>query len=156
MTLQKSIVGGVLLAAASAVSGETPGPQGLDCMTQALYFEARSEGWRGMLLVAAVVKNRASRPQWPATICEVIRQGPVRNGVPVRNACQFSFWCDSLDERMSEEASFLLAKMIAEAAMYSFEIDGFEGITHYHATWVQPHWPKLSLVGQWGSHKFYR
>lgn len=33
-----------------------------DCMAEAMYFEARGEGWRGMLAVGVVARNRVRDP----------------------------------------------------------------------------------------------
>jgi spore germination cell wall hydrolase CwlJ-like protein len=41
----------------------------LDCLTQAVYYEARGEGRDGMKAVAQVVLNRARHPAFPKTVC---------------------------------------------------------------------------------------
>lgn len=44
------------------------------CLAEAMYFEARDQGWRGMLAVGIVIKNRVASPRYPADICSVVRQ----------------------------------------------------------------------------------
>ncbi|MFM8375734.1 MAG: cell wall hydrolase, partial [Phenylobacterium sp.] len=71
--------------------GERPAVAGrdLDCLTQAVYYEARGEGRAGMQAVAQVVLNRARHPAFPKTICGVVFQGASR-----QTGCQFSFTCN--------------------------------------------------------------
>ncbi|MGH6921343.1 MAG: cell wall hydrolase, partial [Geminicoccaceae bacterium] len=57
------------------------------CLALAMYWEAQSEGPDGMLAVAAVVLNRVAHPEFPDTVCGVVRQGG--ESPP----CQFSWWC---------------------------------------------------------------
>jgi hypothetical protein len=45
------------------------------CLALALYWEARAEGPHGMLAVASVVLNRVRHPQFPDTVCEVVKEG---------------------------------------------------------------------------------
>lgn len=44
------------------------------CLAGAVYFEARAESLEGQLAVAEVVLNRAASGEYPATICEVVKQ----------------------------------------------------------------------------------
>src|ERR1700744_5655884 len=45
--------------------------RGADCLTQAVYFEARGETPRGQAAVAQVVLNRVANPSFPKTVCGV-------------------------------------------------------------------------------------
>ena len=62
----------------------------LDCLAQAIYYEARSESEDGQRAVAQVVLNRVRHPAWPNSVCGVVYQGPMRAG----GGCQFTFTCD--------------------------------------------------------------
>ena len=73
------------------------------CLAEAMYFEARDQGWRGMLAVGIVIQNRVRDPRYPETVCAVVRQGKYRNGNPVRNKCQLSYYCDVKPERPAEK-----------------------------------------------------
>jgi spore germination cell wall hydrolase CwlJ-like protein len=127
------------------------------CLAEALYFEARNQGWRGQLAVGVIILNRVDHPKYPNTVCEVIRQGRYWQGNPVKDACQFSFWCDQKHERPQEQAAWDTAKEIAQLLlMRNIEIAGLEGATHYHATSVTPGWSKvLERRQKIGDHVFY-
>ena len=55
------------------------------CLAEAMYYEARDQGWRGMLAVGVVIQNRVRDDRYPDTVCGVVRQGKYRNGNPVRH-----------------------------------------------------------------------
>src|SRR3954468_6506981 len=61
----------------------------LDCLTAAVYYEARSESEDGQRAVAQVVLNRVRHPAFPKSVCGVVYQGSNR-----ATGCQFSFTCD--------------------------------------------------------------
>jgi len=56
------------------------------CLTEALYFEARGETIKGQFAVAEVILNRVASRAYPNTLCGVVNQGTGR-----RHACQFSY-----------------------------------------------------------------
>src|SRR6476660_5886742 len=62
----------------------------LQCLTQAIYYEARNQSDDGERAVAQVVLNRVRHPAFPNTVCGVVYQGAVRPG----GGCQFTFTCD--------------------------------------------------------------
>lgn len=45
-----------------------------NCLKNALYYEARSEGKLGILAVASVIENRKNSSRYPSTYCNVINQ----------------------------------------------------------------------------------
>ena len=59
----------------------------LECLSQAIYYEARSQSDDGQRAVAQVVLNRVRHPAFPKTVCGVVYEG-------VGGVCQFSFACD--------------------------------------------------------------
>ena len=61
----------------------------LDCLTQAVYYEARSEPIDGQRAVAQVVLNRVRNPAYPNSVCGTVYEGSRR-----ATGCQFSFTCD--------------------------------------------------------------
>lgn len=127
------------------------------CLAEAMYFEARDQGWRGMMAVGVVVQNRVAHRKYPDTICAVVRQGRYWNGNPVRDKCQFSYYCDGKHERPAEPGPWTTAQEIAQLLLISrIEIEGLEDATHYHATWVTPHWSKVfERRYRLGDHIFY-
>jgi spore germination cell wall hydrolase CwlJ-like protein len=42
---------------------------GRKCLAEAMYYEARDQGWRGMLAVGIVIQNRVSDARYPETAC---------------------------------------------------------------------------------------
>ena len=122
------------------------------CLAEAMYFEARDQGTIGMIAVGVVIQNRVDHPKYPDTIC-----GRYWNGNPIRDKCQFSYWCDGRPERPAEKEVWKEAQDVAELLL-STQIDmvGLERATHYHATWVTPKWSKfLEPCTRIGQHIFY-
>ena len=127
------------------------------CMAEAIYYEARSQSQLGQLAVAIVIRNRMKDPRWPSTACEVVKDGRYWNGHPVRNMCQFSYWCDGKPERPAEKEAWDIATHIAKLVYNNnIEVEDLEKATHYHALSVRPSWAdKLIPCLQIGDHKFY-
>lgn len=123
------------------------------CLSTGIYFEARGETYRGQVAVAQVIMNRVEHGNYPDTICGVVYQNQHR-----RNACQFSFACDGIPDRVNEPEAWARAQEITakvlDAEIYLTEVDD---ATHYHATYVRPHWARnMERVSQVGLHVFYR
>ncbi|MBN9317391.1 MAG: cell wall hydrolase [Devosia sp.] len=123
------------------------------CMATAIYFEARGESYRGQVAVGQVVMNRVAHRLYPDTICGVVFQNQNK-----RNACQFSFACDGIPERVTEQKSWDQAMQIAKDVIAGKEYLTEVGYaTHYHATYVYPHWaPRMKKVTKIGMHVFYQ
>ena len=146
----------------------------LYCLAKNIYFEAKSEPIAGQYAVADVVLNRVKDSRFPNTICEVVYEGPVRESWqtkkqpdledaeriyhPIRDRCQFSWWCDGKSDNMKDGDAWRKAQEIAYRLVNDYKHRGLtEGATHYHATYVNPKWaPTLDLVGRIGTHIFYR
>ncbi len=123
----------------------------LDCLTEAVYFEARSESPRGQAAVAQVVMNRLANPNFPKTVCGVVFQGASRPG------CQFTFACDGSMRHPLDETAWDRARTVAEQALAGIRVAAIGEATHYHTTEVQPYWEASMLrVAQVGLHVFYR
>ena len=118
----------------------------LDCLTQAIYYEARGEGPAGQAAVAQVVLNRVRHPSFPKSVCAVVYQG-----------CQFSFACDGSTRRGREAGAWNRAQRIATKALSGAVVANVGNATHFHTVNVSPNWgPSLMRVGQVGLHIFYR
>ena len=123
----------------------------LDCLTQAVYFEARGETPRGQAAVAQVVLNRVKHPAFPKTVCAVVFQGAATHG------CQFSFACDGSMRRGREVGAWDRARKIASRALAGAVTADIGSATHFHTTGVAPGWgPRMLRVTQVGLHVFYR
>lgn len=123
------------------------------CMATAIYFESRGESYRGQVAVAQVVMNRVGHKLYPSTICGVVFQNQSK-----RNACQFSFACDGIPERINDQKSWKQAQQIASEVVSGKEYLTEVGYaTHYHATYVRPHWaPRMTKLTKIGLHVFYQ
>lgn len=123
----------------------------LDCLTQAVYFEARGESPRGQAAVAQVVLNRVANPSFPKTVCGVVFQGAASHG------CQFSFACDGSMGRGRDVDAWDRARRVAERALSGVSAADIGSATHFHTIDVQPAWgPQMLRVAQVGLHVFYR
>ena len=131
----------------------------LNCLVEAVYYEARSEPVIAQLAVANVVLERVRDERFPNTICEVVHQGRYnRKGHPIRHKCMFSYWCDGKPERMKEIEALKTAISVSEMAINGVVVEVTVGATHYHAIYVRPHWilsHKFMELGQLGRHIFY-
>ena len=147
----------LLLIALLLIASPVQANEDRSCLARAMYFEARDQGWRGMLAVGVVVKNRMMHPRWPSTACGVVRQGRYWKGNPVRHMCQFSYWCDGKHERPTEPGPWSTALDLANQILVAdLTIEGLEEATHYHALSVTPQWSRtLDHCGTIGEHKFY-
>ena len=132
----------------------------ITCLAVAIYFEARSEPIAGQLAVAQVVLNRVADERYPDTVCEVITEGPTYpSGHPVRDKCQFSFWCDGKPEDIHDYEAWQTAIRVATIATETsaLPIDISEGAMFYHATSVSPSWRHtMQMTARIGQHIFYR
>ena len=125
----------------------------LDCLAQAIYYEARSESEDGQRAVAQVIVNRVRHPAWPNSVCGVVYQGPLRAG----GGCQFTFTCDGSLERRAEGVGWARARVLAAEALAG-RVHAPVGLsTHYHTWAVAPSWaPRLARTTAIGAHIFYR
>ena len=123
------------------------------CLTEALYFEARGESMSGIFAVAEVIMNRRDSAKFPNTICKVISQG-VREG---SRACQFSYKCDGHAEVYHEREAFYKVAKIAQIVLDQRAPDLTAGATYYHADFVNPRWARsFTNTAKIGKHLFYR
>jgi spore germination cell wall hydrolase CwlJ-like protein len=134
------------------ISGDsTDQERALQCLAQAVYYEAGFEPVAGRRAVAQVVLNRLRHPAFPKSICGVVYQGS-NSGV-----CQFTFVCDGALYRAPEPDAWRQARAIAQAALAGYVERSVGEATHYHADYVAPRWaPLLAKITQIGAHIFYR
>ena len=124
----------------------------LDCLTQAVYFEARGESPAGQAAVAQVVLNRVRKAGFPKSVCGVVFQGSARG-----TGCQFSFACDGSMGRGRESRAWVQARHIATRALAGAVMTAVGDATHFHTVNVSPDWSRdLRQVAQVGLHIFYR
>jgi len=140
------------LAAVSpaVVAGQQDNP--LDCLALTLYWEAGSEGREGMIAVGWVVLNRRAHPEFPSTVCEVVRQGGEQPG------CQFSYWCDGRGDAPQDQELWAQAAAVARELLSDRVADPTGGALFFHAAsltavpWKRPRERTLQI----GNHIYYR
>lgn len=136
----------------------------VNCMALNIYYEARSSNLADQYAVADTVLNRVEDTRYPNTICEVVKQGKQNSrGQMIRNACQFSWYCDGKADVPRDRESWKRAQSIAWDIVQWDRYRGItEGATHYHTTYVNPRWNKsrkgwrITRLGRIGAHIYYR
>ena len=124
----------------------------LDCLAQAVYYEARSETEDGQRAVAQVVLNRVRHPAYPNTVCGVVYQGS-----HLRTGCQFTFTCDGSLGYQPNAFAWARARRLAAEALAGEVYGPVGNATHYHTTAISPYWaPRLTRTAVVGAHVFYR
>jgi hypothetical protein len=128
-----------------------------DCLTQAIYHEARGESEVGQLAVANVIVNRARSGKFPSTLCGVIYQ----NADKGLYRCQFTFACDGREEVTRERRALARSAALAQRVYRDFAkgeaVGAVPGSTlYYHTKAVNPSWAgTYNAVAEIGSHVFY-
>jgi|TARA_R100000353_G_scaffold101509_1_gene73571 spore germination cell wall hydrolase CwlJ-like protein len=130
------------------------------CLALNVYHEAKNQPFIGQVAVAQVVMNRVYDERYPDTVCEVVEQGPTyswKPDFPIRNRCQFSWYCDGLSDTPTEKDAWDNAIMVANGVYHSNFEDFVEGATHYHAYYVAPEWASAkTYIVRIEDHIFYR
>lgn len=130
-----------------------PMPEGgsdWQCLTEALYFEARGESIKGQFAVAEVILNRVDSGLYPRSVCGVVKQRG-------SGACAFSYVCDGNSDKMRDRASRDRAARIARVMLDGAPRLLTEGATHFHTRSVRPGWArKFRHTATIGAHVFYR
>ncbi len=123
------------------------------CLANGIYFEARGESVQGQKAVAQVIVNRVKNPAYPNSVCGVVYQNK-----HMRNACQFSFACDGIKDRVSGGRHWTMAKKLANDAIDGrFWLSSIGSSSHYHADYVKPRWRRsMKRMVKIGRHIFYR
>jgi spore germination cell wall hydrolase CwlJ-like protein len=128
----------------------------LQCLAENVYYESKSESFEGKLAVAQVTINRVNSAKFSDTICGVVKQKNVVNGIMV---CQFSWFCNQAYIKMVRntyqwEESVIVAKKALTSSV-AHDILHQTNALYFHANYVNPGW-KLTRVTQIGNHIFYR
>lgn len=144
---------------------------GLVCMALNVYHEAKNQPIEGKLAVGEVVLNRVKDERYPNNVCDVIKQGPVRESwktrqtpdpddakfYPIRHRCQFSWYCDGKSDKPFDEEAWAQAQAVASMLYHKGSPNLTNGATHYHADYVLPEWAaSKTFTIKIGDHLFYR
>ena len=132
-----------------------PDPDGgneWECLTEALYFEARGETVKGQFAVAEVILNRVKSERFPGSTCGVINQGTGK-----KYQCQFTYTCDGQKETIHEPRAYERVSKVARLALDGAAPKITKGATHYHTKAVNPRWSRVyTKTASIGTHIFYR
>ena len=132
------------------------------CLAQNIYFEAGNQPLAGKVAVSQVVINRVEHPSYPDNICDVVYQAKLRVNwknefVPIKNKCQFSWFCDGKSDDPVDSQTWLLSMHIARDVVQQKYGDITEGSTHYHSDKVDPYWASsLNRTVVINNHIFYK
>ena len=154
--MKKILLVVLLLVIASEVYGDEK-----KCLAENIYFEARGQGQAGWLAVAQVTLNRVEDRRFPNTVCEVVKQGlTYASGDPIRNKCQFSWYCDGKKDIIwaNKEKSGLTiegnARAWREAVRISIYVHGHGGFRVNDNTKGAVYYYAHNLVyPTWADHK---
>ena len=133
------------------------------CLAVNAYHEAKGESFDEKMATSQVVLNRVASPHYPDTICDVITQGPIRESwktkkdptlashervyYPIRNRCQFSWYCDGRSDDVNNLDGWEDSVLAAYIVYMGFGEDRVDGATHYYAhEKVNPSWAKTMVV----------
>lgn len=118
-------------------------------MAEAIYFEARGEGYKGMVAVGNVIMNRVKSPYFKDTIHEVVHR-----------PYQFSYVREVKNKKIKEPPAYRTALFVAYRVINGLEKDITKGATHYVAK------KRLKRIPRWmkeyektvaiNEHTFYR
>ena len=144
----------ISLATAMTLLGYTP--EDLNCLTEAIYFEARGEPLSGQLAVGNVIMNRVESDNFPNTICGVVHQGKQINGRMVRHKCQFSYYCDGKKEEYDDREAYIISSKVAMDVIFEPSYEMYDAL-YYHSVTVEPFWSHTKeYLGSIGNHEFYK
>ena len=135
----------------------------LYCLAINSYWEARGEGFDDKIATAQVVMNRVQSTRYPDDVCAVVTQGPVREVwstrkdpslapserryFPIRNRCQFSWYCDGKNDRVTSRQGWEDSVIAAYLVYNGYGEDKVDGATHYCAyKQVTPRWASKMVV----------
>lgn len=125
-----------------------------NCLKNALYYEARSEGTMGILAVASVIENRKNHVDYPSSYCGVIKQHK-----------QFSYILqgkpdvERIEQRLKSSDKMMYG-YVSEVANNMLE-GHFKSVLEHSVLWythekVKNYWTKTKAVAtRIGKHVFY-
>jgi len=133
----------------------------IQCLALNIYFEAANQSTAGRLAVALVTHNRVQAQQFPDTFCDVIYDSKLDfYNNPVKNKCQFSWYCDGKTDIPYNGKKWEDVKKLAKWFYKNRNKipDITDGSTHYHGDYIKkPYWSKIyAKTVSIDNHIFYR
>ena len=131
----------------------------VDCMAQALYFEARGEPLIGNMAVAQVILNRVDSRYYPDDVCSVVQHSKYPGKL---YKCQFSYLCDGKPETIYDldawnrsktyASSMILGNIWDASVMHSTLYYACDGPNKTTPNWDMD---EVIFVVKIGNHCFY-
>lgn len=118
----------------------------LRCIALNNYYEAATEGVRGMQAVTQVVMNRMGAEGYPGTACGVIYQKSQFSWTAQRSKPYLDF---------ESQAWKHSVKVATQMYVYGHTFRGLETALFYHAIYVSPNWKGVIELKKVGAHIFY-
>ena len=124
------------------------------CLAKNAYFEARNQSILSQIAVSQVVMNRVQHKDFPNTVCGVVYEAQLskwykeklNKEVPLKDRCQFSWYCDGKADIIRDQDAYELALAVAHQVLSGYDMyDVTDGALWYHATYVKPYWAKEKL-----------
>ena len=124
------------------------------CLAKNAYFEARNQSILSQIAVSQVVMNRVQHKDFPNTVCGVVYEAQLskwykeklNKEVPLKDRCQFSWYCDGKADIIRDQDAYELALAVAHQVLSGYDmVDVTKGALWYHATYVRPYWAKEKL-----------
>ena len=117
-----------------------------ECVAQAMYNEARGEGYEGQVAIAWVIRNRLESGKFPGSPCKIVYE---QHGVD----CQFTFICSpfkSINTISDRNDFYTLAMMV----LYStYMVDPTGGALYFNNKPFKN--KKMKFIKKIGNHWFY-
>lgn len=136
------------------------------CLAQNVYHEARGESISGMEAVAHVTLNRVKHKKFPSTICGVVKQAKYSKWwreergklVPLRNKCQFSWYCDGKSDEIKDQFAWEKSIIVALNVISGNSPDTTNGAMYYYnPSKADPYWKdSFKQVAMVDNHVFLR
>lgn len=124
----------------------------MNCLTKAIYFEARGEQYTGKLAVAQVIVNRTQDHKFPNTVCGVISE---RTVFKKKTVCQFTWNCKPKIAIRKDTEQYFESFLAAKAVLLDgYRLDQLTHALYFHSSRERPKW-NLNKVAHIGHQIFY-
>lgn len=116
------------------------------CLSEAIYHEARGEPFHGQLYVGFVIRNRVESKAFPNDFCDVIKE-----------PWQFSYNHVLGSFEMTDPETKATAEEVSRMILLLDRVPIPKNVLYYHTTDIKPRWDynKISEYKIVGNHVFY-
>lgn len=129
------------------------GSPNVECVVEAVYFEARGEPVEGWKATTEVIVNRSKMDRYPDTLCEVVQQNK-----------QFSYRNGKNKEQLKYNNPMKVHEIAQTVYQHLYDLEKNpkkrvlpECVSHYDGkAFKKPYWAKkMKMVKEVGAHQFY-